>query len=296
MTSREDRARALLEAAARDHDVDTAGLWSRLQPELTTIDRRPRSRPWVAVAAAAAVTLGVVGATVWASGWGDGTQPVPAVSSTGAVSPSPTPQTSTTVPPTSAPRTSTTSPTTTTAPPVAPALSTSSLLVAADFEAAGWVVDSVQANEGWGQSVISACQDIPGAGGPGRTVFRGDGFARVSGKQLATYQYAMDLGSQAEAAQLVDTIRAWTEGCAARTGDTVTSGRVRSVDLPGGQVGYWYTYTLVQSGGVQDDELVAVTRAGERLTVVVLHEYDGSTNIDRVDATELLTRALDRLG
>lgn len=177
-----------------------------------------------------------------------------------------------------------------------PALSTQSLLVAADYEAAGWVVDSVQATEGWGQSFISACMDIPDAGRPGTTVFRADGFARVSDQPLATYQYAMGLGSEAEAAQLVDIIRAWPEGCAARTGDAVTSSSVRSVELPDGHVGYWYTYTLMQSGGTQDDELVSVVRAGERVTVVVLHEYDGSPNIDRVDATELLTRALKRLG
>lgn len=305
MTSREERTRALLEAAAHDHHVDTVRLWDRLEPELAAIDRRPRPRPWLAIVAAAAVTLGVVGATVWVGGWGDRTSPVPAVSSTSVVTTSPTPQTSTTAPTTSAP-TDTTSPTstpappaTTSAPPVRPALSSGSLLVAADYEAAGWVVDSVQATEGWGQSPISACQYElpPTAIQPGfPEPFRADGLATVSGQPLATYQYAMGLGSEAQAAQLVDTIRAWPDGCAARTGDAVTSSSVRSVELPDGQVGYWYTYTLVQGGGVQDDELVAVTRVGDRVTVVVLHEYDGSTNIDRVDATELLTRAVDRLG
>ena len=77
MTSREDRTRALLEVAAREHDVDTARLWTRLEPELAALDRRPRPRTWLAVAAAAAVTVGVVGATVWGSGWGDAPSPAP---------------------------------------------------------------------------------------------------------------------------------------------------------------------------------------------------------------------------
>jgi hypothetical protein len=187
-------------------------------------------------------------------------------------------------------------PATTSAPPVRTALSTESLLVAADYQAAGWVVDSVQASEGWGQSFISACQDLPDAGLAGHVVFRGDGYATVSGRRLATYQYVMERESEAEAARLVDTIRAWPESCAARTGDAVTSSGVRSVELPGGEVGYWSTYSLVQAAGVKDEELVAVTRLGDRVALVVLHEYDTSTDIDRVDATELLTRALARLG
>lgn len=297
MTSKEDRARALLAAAARHQEVDTGRLWSDAEPELEAPNRRldGRSRTRLAIAAAA-VAIGLVGATLWASNRGDVPTPVASTTSTSTAPTSPSPEPSSTASPTSSAPTPTSTPATTVTPTAQPPLSTRSILVAADYRAAGWVVNSIQASEGWGQSPISSCEEIPGAGGPFGGVFRGDGYATVSGRQLATGQYVLELRSPAEAARMVDTVRSWPEGCAARTHDSVTSSRVRSVRLPGGQQGYWYTFALVQPSGLQHDELIAVTSVGDRVAVVILHEYNASTDLDRVDATELLTRALDRLG
>lgn len=306
MMNTEDRTRALLDAAARTHDVDTERLWNRLEPELAAIDRHPRSRPWLAVAGAAAVTLGVVGATVWASGWGDQTAPVPAVSSAGVVSTSPTPGTSTTASATTSAPTGTTSPTstpappeTTSAPPVRPALSTESLLVAADYEAAGWVADDVQATKGWGQSAISACQYElpPAATQPGLPEpFRADGYPAAFGLGLAAYQYTFEFGSAATAGQVLQTVLSWPEGCGTRIGATVTSSAPWSHGRSDGSEGYWYTMSFEQSDGTRRAELVVVARAADRLSLIVLHESGGTKVIDRVDASMLLSRQLERLG
>ncbi len=301
MTSREERTRDLLEAAARDHDVDAGRLWERLEPQLAAIDRRPRSRPWMAVATAAAVTLGVVGATVWASGWGDRTSPVPAVSSTGVVTTSPTPQTTTSAPTdTTSPTSTPVPPPTTSAPPARPALSTESLLVAADYEAAGWVADDVQATKGWGQSPISACQYElpPTAIQPGfPEPFRADGYPAAFGvPRLAAYQYTFEFGSTATANEVAQTVLAWPEGCGARIGETVTRSAPWSHGRSDGSEGYWYTMSFEQADGTGRTELVVVARAADRVSLVVLHEPGGSEVIDGVDASELLNRALDRLG
>jgi hypothetical protein len=306
MTSREDRTRSLLETAAREHEVDTARLWSRLEPQLETPSRRrqDRNRQGLAVAAAAAVTIGLVGAAVWASGWGART-PVPVASSTGVVSTSPASGTSTTAPPTTSAPTGTTSPTSTTAPPettgappARPALSTESLLVAADYEAAGWVADDVQATKGWGQSTISACQyELVAAMQPGLPEpFRADGYPAAFGLGLAAYQYTFEFGSAATAGQMLQTVLTWPEGCGTRTGATVTSSAPWSHGRSDGSEGYWYTMSFEQSDGTRRVELVVVARAADRISLIVLHEPGGSKVIDRVDASKLVNRQLERLG
>lgn len=299
MTSREERTRDLLEAAARDHDVDAGRLWERLEPQLAAIERRPRSRPWMAVATAAAVTLGVVGATVWASGWGDRTSPVPAVSSTGVVTTSPTPQTTTSAPTdTTSPTSTPVPPPTTSAPPARPALSAESLLVPADYEAAGWVADDVQATKGWGQSPISACQrEIPPtATQPGfPEPFRADGYPAAFGLGLAAYQYTFQFESTTMAGEILQTVLTWPEGCGTRIGEAVTSSAPWSHGRSDGSEGYWYTMSFEQSDGTRRTELVVVARAADRVSLVVLHERGGSKAIDRVDAGTLLNLQLERL-
>ncbi|HEU5143931.1 MAG TPA: hypothetical protein VFT81_02050 [Dermatophilaceae bacterium] len=303
----EDRTRELLDAAARTHDVDTERLWSRLEPELAAAERRRpgRSRPGLAVAAAAAVTAMVAGAAIWASNQG-APAPVPAVSSTGVVSTSPTPETSTTAPPATSAPTGTSSatstpapPATTSAPPVRPALSTESLLVAADYEAAGWVADDVQATKGWGQSPISACQyELPPAATQPSLPepFRADGYPAAFGLGLAAYQYTFEFGSAATAEQVLQTVLTWPEGCGTRTGATVTSSAPWSHGRSDGSEGYWYTMSFEQSDGTRRAELVVVARAADRLSLIVLHEGGGTKVIDRVDASKLLNRQLERLG
>lgn len=304
MTSREDRTRALLEAAARDRQVDTRQLWDRLEPELAARDRRPRSRPWLAVAAAAAVTVGVVGASVWASGWGDPSSPVPAASSAGIVATSPTPAPTTSAP--SAPPTATTSPTTDapSARPIEPtaqppALSTASLLTAADYTAAGWVADEVQPTKGWGQSTISACQYElpPAASQPGfPEPFRADGYPAAPGLGMAAYQYTFEFGSAATADRVLQTVLTWPEGCGKRIGDAVTSSAPEIHGRSDGREGYWYTMSFKQPDGIQRTELVLVARAADRISLIVLHERGGAQAIDGVDASTLINLQLERLG
>lgn len=68
LARREDEARRLLEAAARSQDVDVDVLWAGIREQVSGRPRRRLAPAGLAVAAAAAVTVGVVGATVW--GWG----------------------------------------------------------------------------------------------------------------------------------------------------------------------------------------------------------------------------------
>jgi hypothetical protein len=171
--------------------------------------------------------------------------------------------------------------------------------VAADYEAAGWVADDVQATKGWGQSAISACEYelTPAATQPGLPEpFRADGYPAAFGLGLAAYQYTFEFGSAATAGQVLQTVLTWPEGCGTRVKESVTNSPVRSVGLPGGREGYWYTLSSVQPSGNRHDELVAVVQDDTRVSLVVLHEANGSTVLDSVDAAVLLTRALDRLG
>ena len=303
MTIREERTRALLEAAARHHDVDTGRLWSRVEAGLDVADRHHEdsSRSRLAVAAAAAVTIGLVGATLWASSRGDAPTPLAATTSTGTASTTPPPPPSTTTSPSPTGTTGATSapaPTAPTGVPTArPALSTASLLTASDYRAAGWIADSVTASQGWGQSPISACQyALPPAREIGFPVFRADGYPAAFGLQLAAYQYALEPPTTALAEELVKVVLAWPDGCGARVQESITSSPVRSVELPGGHEGQWYTVSSVQPSGFRHDELVAVVRDENRISVVVLHETSGSRAIDAVDAAELLRRSAGRLG
>lgn len=68
MSTREDRTRQLLDAAALTRDVDVDRLWTGVRDTVSVQPRRRPARAGLTVAAAAAVTVGVVGATVWAGG------------------------------------------------------------------------------------------------------------------------------------------------------------------------------------------------------------------------------------
>lgn len=299
MTNREDRTQALAEASAREHDVD------RLEPEIDAASRHGRgwSRRRLAVAAAGAVTLGVVGATVWASDWGGPTTPVPAASSSSVVSTSPTPQISTTALPTSSaasgPMIPTTAPSASTSP-ARPDLSTRSVLVAADYGLAGWPLDSVEATKGWGQSPIATCQfGIPEPADT-RPVFRGDGYRRAEGRVLAAYQLVIDAGTTRGAENVVTTVLTWPGGCDSRLGRAgfeeyvITSTPPERLTLPDGSVGYWYT-TNIQDSRPDRVELVVMAQRAERVSLVVLHENEPAGSLDAVDAGELLERSLERL-
>lgn len=183
--------------------------------------------------------------------------------------------------------------------------------MAGDYRAAGWVVGSVQASTGWGQSPIATCQtDIPG---PGTTLtpFRGDGYATVSGRQLATYQYAMDLGRVSAAEDIVTAILGWRTRCpdllherrrenlalgGVDVGETVvTSSTPQHLKLPDGAEGYSYTTSFEQSDGARYDELLLVARTSDRVSLIALHERKPAGSIDSVDRVALLSRSVERL-
>lgn len=201
---------------------------------------------------------------------------------------------------------------TTSAPTARPALSTRSVLVAGDYRAAGWVVGSVQASRGWGQSPIATCQqDIPAAGTT-LTPFRGDGYATVSGRKLATYQYAMDLGRVAAAEDMVTAILGWRTRCpdlmeerrrenlalgGVDLGTTVdTSSAPQRLRLHDGAEGYSYTTSFKHADGTRYEELLLVARTADRLSLVALHEREPAGSIASVDVVALLTRSIERLG
>ena len=294
MSSRDEHTPDRLEPTTPREDLRNEGLSDPLEPGSPR--RRPRTvaASTAAVVAVAALIAGAVGATIWANQRNDvparplstGTQVVTSTTAT---------ERATTTAPSSPATSASPVATATTSARPARTQSTASLLVAADYAAAGWTVSSIQVSEGWGQSPISECQDIPGPPSPGPRVFRGDGSATRSGPQRVTFQYVLEAGTVAEAEQLVDDIVGWPEGCDSRSPAAVTSSRVRSVELAGGRTGHWYTLSAVESA-FRHDELVAVTRVGDAVSVVVLHEYYGSTVIDAVNVTELLSRASHRLG
>lgn len=104
MSTHEDQARDLLDAAARTQDVDVDGLWVRVRDDVRPRpDRERPGRAWLAVAATAAVTAGLAGTMVWTGGR-QGTAPLmPAGGAEPTVTMNPTPTAPSTTRPTATP-------------------------------------------------------------------------------------------------------------------------------------------------------------------------------------------------
>jgi hypothetical protein len=289
LTVREAETVAMLAAAAQTIRVDTDTLWRKVEAEVEGHRGRHTRRPGVLLAAAASAA--VAGAVIWAGGMGS--TPL-APSST----PAPTATVTTDAPTTSAPTASapsrvTTSGRSTALPSTAlRPLSTTSVLTADDFRAAGWAVDEISAAAGFGQAAISSCQDDHLAGAePGITaVFRSDGY----GAGTSASQIVAQFGDAADATQTMTAVLDWGKGCADSnpgSGSTVvTSGPAVEVELPGEGEGYWYSLSAGDRA-----ELVAVARSGDRLSVAVLSDLSGSGQLDGADATVLVQRAVQRL-
>lgn len=169
------------------------------------------------------------------------------------------------------------------------------LLVANDYLDAGWPAARISsAYEGIGQAAISSCQSrTPDQEEGLKKVFMGVATEDVP---VGANQYVMQFRTETDARRSVDHVDEWrtwcpaTETSAARMSSVSSS--LHQVRLDGGAEGQWWTMKITIDGYTHD-ELVAVVRNGDRVSVVDAHGRKGSPVLD---GATLVRRAAARLG